>query len=142
MRIWSLHPQYLDAKGLVACWRETLLAKNVLEGNTIGYRHHPQLIRFRQSEDALRSVHYYLFHIWKEAERRGYRFDPNKFLHREIQFHIQVTRGQMEFERNHLLHKLQVRDTEKYQFLTNVSSFEPHPLFRVVVGEVEEWEII
>jgi hypothetical protein len=30
MRIWSLHPKYLDSKGLVALWRESLLAKNVL----------------------------------------------------------------------------------------------------------------
>ena len=48
MRIWSLHPRYLDAKGLVAVWRETLLAKHVLEGKTKGYKNHPQLNRFRE----------------------------------------------------------------------------------------------
>lgn len=37
MRIWSLHPSYLDAKGLVALWRETLLAQKVLLGATVGY---------------------------------------------------------------------------------------------------------
>jgi len=42
MRIWSIHPKYLDAKGLVALWRETLLAKHVLEGKTKGYTNHPQ----------------------------------------------------------------------------------------------------
>ena len=40
MRIWSLHPKYLDAKGIVALWRETLLAKHVLEGKTKGYKNH------------------------------------------------------------------------------------------------------
>jgi hypothetical protein len=36
MRLWSLHPRYLDAKGLQAVWREGLLAKKVLQGN-IGF---------------------------------------------------------------------------------------------------------
>ncbi|MEN6399799.1 MAG: pyrimidine dimer DNA glycosylase/endonuclease V, partial [Rectinema sp.] len=29
MRLWTLHPQYLDQKGLTAAWREGLLAKKV-----------------------------------------------------------------------------------------------------------------
>ncbi len=48
MRIWSLHPKHLDAKGLVALWREALLAKHVLEGKTVGYLNHPQLNRFKR----------------------------------------------------------------------------------------------
>ena len=28
MRLWTLHPKYLDAAGLVALWREALLAQN------------------------------------------------------------------------------------------------------------------
>jgi hypothetical protein len=49
MRIWSLHPTLLDTKGLVALWREALLAKHVLSGSTIGYQNHPQLKRFKSS---------------------------------------------------------------------------------------------
>lgn len=30
MRLWSVHPGWLDAKGLVAAWREGLLARAVL----------------------------------------------------------------------------------------------------------------
>ena len=37
IRIWTLHPKYLDAKGLVAVWREALLAKHVLENKAKGY---------------------------------------------------------------------------------------------------------
>ena len=51
MRLWSLHPQYLDPKGLVSLWREGLLAQAVIAGQTRGYRHHPQLARFLQSSD-------------------------------------------------------------------------------------------
>jgi hypothetical protein len=43
MRLWSLHPQYLDPAGLVAVWREGLLARAVFAGQTTGYKHHPQL---------------------------------------------------------------------------------------------------
>jgi hypothetical protein len=50
MRIWSIHPKYLDIKGLVALWREALLAKHVLEGRTKGYRNHPQLDRFKLAD--------------------------------------------------------------------------------------------
>jgi hypothetical protein len=51
MRIWSLHPRYLDRQGLTAGWREGLLAQKVLTGTTKGYRNHPQLRRFRAAGD-------------------------------------------------------------------------------------------
>ena len=51
MRLWTLHPRYLDARGLVALWREALLAQKVLRGKTRGYRAHPQLQRFREQAD-------------------------------------------------------------------------------------------
>ena len=43
MRLWSIHPRYLDSMGLVALWREALLAQAVLRGETKGYKFHPQL---------------------------------------------------------------------------------------------------
>ncbi len=50
MRLWSLHPKYLDRQGLLAVWREGLLAQKVLQGKTKGYKNHPQLKRFQQQE--------------------------------------------------------------------------------------------
>ncbi|MDI6747818.1 MAG: pyrimidine dimer DNA glycosylase/endonuclease V [Rhodocyclaceae bacterium] len=41
MRLWTLHPRYLDARGLVALWREARLAQAVLGGKTRGYTHTP-----------------------------------------------------------------------------------------------------
>lgn len=78
MRIWSIHPKYLDAKGLVALWRETLLAKKVLEGQTRGYRNHPQLERFKQSENPLDKINHYLSSVYSEALEREYHFDKEK----------------------------------------------------------------
>ena len=56
MRIWSVHPSQLDRAGLVACWRETLLAQAVLSGRTQGYQNHPQLVRFRATAEPLAAV--------------------------------------------------------------------------------------
>lgn len=78
MRIWSLPPEYLDSKGLVALWRETLLAQKVLEGSTSGYRNHPQLDHFKQKDQPLEFICTYLLYIWKEACNRGYNFDKSK----------------------------------------------------------------
>jgi hypothetical protein len=66
MRIWSLHPEYLDTKGLVSLWRETLLAKKVLEGKTEGYKNHPQLIRFKKSDNPLKHINQYLMKVNSE----------------------------------------------------------------------------
>ncbi len=142
MRIWSIHPKYLDTKGLTAVWRETLLAKHVLEGKTKGYQHHPQLKRFKDQTDPLKAIHFYLKIIYEEAVQRGYHYDPSKFDTVESVNQIPVTDGQIEYERVHLLNKLQKRDPEKYKNLIDVADFETHPLFYIVEGDIEPWEII
>lgn len=47
MRLWIIHPKYLDSVGLVAVWRETLSAQKALKGKTKGIANHPQLKRFK-----------------------------------------------------------------------------------------------
>src|SRR3954452_11063876 len=80
MRIWSLHPRLLDGKGLVACWRETLLAQKVLAGETKGYRNHPQLQRFRATADQMAAIGAYLCGLDAEALNRGYSFNTSLIL--------------------------------------------------------------
>ncbi|MCU4175918.1 pyrimidine dimer DNA glycosylase/endonuclease V [Carboxylicivirga sp. N1Y90] len=142
MRIWSLHPKYLDAKGLVALWRETLLAKNVLEGKTKGYKNHPQLDRFKATLKPINSINYYLQKVWDEANTRGYNFDRTKFVEIEAVEFIDVTNGQMDFEIQHLLLKLKKRDIQKYSTYINNDHFDVHPLFKIIAGGIEEWEKI
>src|ERR1044071_9919401 len=99
MRLWTVHPKYLDAQGLVALWREALLAQKVLEGKTKGYRHHPQLERFKGTRDPLRSLGAYLTEVVNEAERREYCFDRSKILKpAKTTARLNVTRGQLEYE--------------------------------------------
>jgi hypothetical protein len=142
MRLWSLHPRYLDRAGLVALWREALLAQAVLRGATRGYRRHPQLVRFRSEPDPAGSIAAYLEGIYREAQSRGYRFDDTKIGRSRPGHPIAVTRGQLLYEREHLLKKLLARDPDSGKVLQAVGDPEPHPLFSAVPGGVEAWERI
>ena len=140
MRIWSFHPKYLDSKGLVALWRESLLAQKVLKGETIGYRNHPQLSRFRSQPDPVAAVATYLEYVFGEAVLRGYRFDHAKIEDTRSDTRIPVTKGQLFYEWNRFREKLKARDPGRYLELPVEAAPEPHPLFVIVAGDVETWE--
>jgi len=140
MRLWTLHPKYLDPQGLVALWREALLAQAVLLGATKGYRHHPQLVRFRQQPDPLRSIAAYLRGVVDEALQRGYVFDQGKIRCAAAAGTIAATRGQLLHEWQHLLVKLKNRSPGRYVKLSAIAAPETHPLFHIVSGDAEPWE--
>jgi hypothetical protein len=140
MRLWSLHPKYLDPQGLVALWREALLAQAVLRGKTHGYRNHPQLDRFKQQSAPLVAMSLYLRAIHAEAELRDYSFDGRKIRAARKELVLDVSTGQVEYEWAHLMGKLKVRNPALYRKWREVSSPEPHPLFRVRAGDIESWE--
>ena len=143
MRLWSLHPRYLDGQGLTACWREALLAQAVLAGRTRGYTRHPQLQRFRATPDPSAAVGDYLAAVADEAERRGYRYDRAKVQARGAgQGAITVTTGQLAHEWSHLAGKLERRSPDWLAALAGTGDPEPHPLFLVVPGAVEAWEVV
>ena len=140
MRLWTLHPKYLDARGLVALWREGLLARAVLKGATRGYRHHPQLERFRSHAAPRAAINTYLKAVVAEAEARGYSFDSRKLGPRRQGIGLTVTRGQLRYEWRHLLRKLARRSPRLYERWRSEAAPVPHPLFRVVTGDIESWE--
>lgn len=140
MRLWSIHPRYLDKSGLVALWREALLAKHVLEGKTKGYRHHPQLVRFKDCPHPLNAINFFLHHVYLEACSRGYCFDKTKVGFFDETMQITVSTGQIAYEWKHLLDKLKLRDLPKYHENVKVKKVHPHPLFKVVKGDIEAWE--
>lgn len=140
MRLWSLHPRHLDAAGLVAAWREGLLAQAVLRGRTRGYRHHPQLVRFRECPAPVSAIALYLESIHREAGRRGYSFDARLVAPvRRRATRLTVTTGQLEYEWSHLKRKLRRRDPAAYRRLL-LAARECHPLFRPIDGPVSDWE--
>lgn len=139
MRLWTLHPKYLDPQGLVALWREALLAREVLRGRTRGYRHHPQLERFRRHPAARSAINAYLAGVYDEACARGYAFNRAKVGPVRRVARVTTTTGQLEYEWRHLARKLRMRSPA---LLRRRAQERPkaHPLFRVVAGPVQSWE--
>lgn len=152
MRIWSLHPSLLDVKGLVACWRESLLAQKVLQGETSGYKNHPQLDRFKATEHPLMSIGFYLHSICDEADSRGYHFNRSKIIapRNASVDSIELTEGQLDYELALLQQKVRGRDEKWFhQHLENLKETTEehgvekfHPLFSLVSGGIESWEKI
>ncbi|HWS51427.1 MAG TPA: pyrimidine dimer DNA glycosylase/endonuclease V [Microbacterium sp.] len=141
MRIWSLHPRYLDRQGLVACWREALLAQAVLAGRTRGYTRHPQLERFRAHPHPIDAICTYLEGVASEADARGYRFDRARIrVEGAGAESIDVTDGQLLLEWAHLTTKLADRSPQDSARWSGVVMPAPHPLFRAVPGPVAGWE--
>lgn len=141
MRLWTLHPSHLDARGLVALWREGLLARKVLRGLTRGYRRHPQLERFRAHRDPVAAINSYLAEVLAESRRRGYRFDARKILGPRTGIRLRATRGQLRYEWSHLRAKLKRRDPERFRNEAGARP-APHPSFRLTPGPVASWERI
>jgi len=140
MRLWTIHPKYLDARGLVALWREALLAQKVLRGATRGYRHHPQLLRFAGQPDPSAALAAYLKAVHDEAVERDYKFDTRKIGRRKYRGKIKETRGQLLYEWRHLKRKLKQRDPERLRGFAAVKIPVSHPLFKIVSGKVRDWE--
>lgn len=140
VRLWSLHPKYLDAKGLVALWREALLAKAVLRGETRGYIHHPQLERFRKHPQPCSAINAYLAAVQDEATARGYNFNRAKVDPVRAVQNISVTAGQLAYEWRHLQSKLAVRSPAVHAQWSDVATPAYHPLFRYKPGGIASWE--
>jgi hypothetical protein len=140
MRLWSLHPKYLDTQGLVALWREALLAQAVLRGRTRGYRYHPQLQRFRNRSAPLSAINAYLTAVYGEAATRGYHFDKSKIGPLRRVKKIAVTAARLEHEWQHLLAKLKTRDPVLYEKWRALKALQCHPLLYVRPGGIAAWE--
>ena len=142
MRLWTLHPLHLDPQGLVAVWREALLAQAVLLGRTRGYRHHPQLTRFRAAPDPLAALGAYLEAVRVEAEARGYSFDARRIAVPRESPPIWETRGQLDYEWERFGRKCRLRSPAWYRGRCRGVEPTPHPLFRIRPGGVRSWERI
>lgn len=140
MRLWSLHPKYLDRAWLLACWREWLLAKKVLEWNTKWYKNHPQLLRFKEFKNPNLAINSFLTQIYLEAENRWYKFQIEKIIFNSSTWIIKVTVWQLKYEMNHLLKKLEIRDYNRHNKLKDISKIELNPIFTPIPWNIEIWE--
>lgn len=135
MRLWSIHPKYLDTKGLVALWREGLLVQAVLMGKTKGWKNHPQLDRFKTHKQQIIAMTAYLNTIWNESKIRGYKFNQTK-IHRPFSVYnlssfIIVSKEWIDDEIKALKSKLRKRCPGKYRQLLKTKDIELHPLFKI-----------
>lgn len=142
MRLWTLHPKYLDPQGLVALWREGLLAQAVLKGQTRGYKHHPQLIRFLETSSPADAIACYLKAVCDEAALRGYHFDAAKVPAFSPVALMPVTEGQIAYEWQHLRAKLAKRSPAWFARFDTTTSPEIHPIFGRVSGGIATWEVV
>ena len=177
MRLWSINPSYLDQKGLVALWREALLAQSVLlkgeytekkielktqNGQGKGYYttrkiktpyyNHPQLLRFKVDnfDNKMLLISTYLHEIFIEADKRGYKFDRNKIYGDMLTSpQLTVTKGQLDYEFEHLQQKLLKRCWNKahdneviFEGIIKYGNIKANPIFKVIDGNVESWEKI
>lgn len=141
MRLWSIHPKYLDKHGLIALWREGLLAQKVLNGEISSYHENAQIERFREYDNPLKAIGSYLSFIASEGARRGYRLSHEKILYPNFDKDVlPVNDGQLIFEMQHLRNKLKIRDAVKCREIKNLPEVEPHPLFNLTSGGVMSWE--
>lgn len=138
MRLWSIHPKYLDTKGLVALWRESLLAKAVLQSKTKGYTKHPQLERFKGKP--INYINTFLKTIYSESIERDHSFDKRKIGRVFTTKKLTISSGQLDYEFKHLKKKLKTRDKEKYKELSKTKTIEPNLLFKKVPGRIASWE--
>ena len=140
MRLWSIHPKYLDVKGLCGLWREGIIARNALLGIKKGYNNHPQLLRFKRQNNPIVFLDTYLLTVYNESIKRKYHFNREKFGLSFTDLKIEVTEGQVLYELKHLKRKLKIRDAEKYKQLKKIKFPEVNPVFKVVIGDIESWE--
>lgn len=140
MRLWTFHPKYLDRQGLLAVWREGLLAQKVLQKQTKGYKNHSQLIRFKNTKNPIATVAKYLEYIRQEAKKRGYNFDKSKISKVEGFETIIETRGQLDYEWQWFLEKAKARSPEVYNSLESITKPESNPIFDIKKGGVQNWE--
>jgi hypothetical protein len=139
MRLWTIHPKYLDAKGLVALWREALLAQRVLQGLDARLPASPQLSRFLATRQPAAALAGYLAVVHQEASRRGYSFDAGKIGRDRFRDRIVEMKDQLLYEWEHLQRKLAARNPARLRDGRPVAAPEPQ-LFRIVRGKVRAWQ--
>lgn len=143
MRIWSLHPKYLDKKELIDSWNDGLRTIGILTRNHQGSIFRPELSRFRSQSEPIIAVEKYLLSIANEAKRRGYMVDIRKLpsIPVVVSHKIPVSSGQIEYEWRQLMHVLAGRSPGFLRRIEYSPSHDINPIFYKRPGhDIETWE--
>ena len=139
MRLWSLHPRYLDPQGWSRCG-ETLLARKVLRGETRGYRHHPQLQRFREARDPQSAIDAYLPRSTPRRRRAATRSTRTSSMPTRARKDPGRARATRRARMGHLIAQARVAQPGAHVRWRELQRPRTHPSFRVVAGGVADWE--
>ena len=140
-RIWSLHPKYLDGIEIFFLWRNCIMAKKILDGTEKVNRKFPHLARFESSSNPIGAINIYLSEVYKIASTHGKNFKLDKFDDSFKDISLNVTKGQMEYEVELFKKKLRNRSSDTNALIFKIKIIEPNPLFKVVEGNKEAWDI-
>lgn len=130
MSLWSVHPRYLDNKGLISAWNRGLQLQKQLSTEPARNTGNSQLIMFSRQEKPLHAIGSYLSFIASEGCRRGYKFTHEKILYPNFDEELlPIDSEQLRSENQMLQNRLKTRDKNRYQQLSSQSWPETHPLF-------------
>lgn len=130
MCLWSIHPKYLDKLGLIALWREGLLAQKALSVPSTQYIRHSELERFKNNENPLKAIGSYLCYVAAEGAKRGYNFTHERIVYPNFDdYLIIINDDTLNLEVKNLKNKLKLRDKTKFKELTEMSKIESNPAF-------------
>lgn len=122
----------MDKHGLIALWREGLLAQKALNGGAKGYQNNPQLVRFKRQDNPLKAIGTYLSFVAAEGARQGYKLNHEKILYPNFdEAVIEADLGQVAFEKEHLKDKLKRRDVIKFEELSSSKTIDANPIFNI-----------
>lgn len=148
MRLWSIHPKYLDSKRLVTQWREALLCRAILDGKTKGYKEHPHFLRVKSHSQPYYFINSFLYVIWEEGKQRKFQFDKSKLMENLVQKYeeplqlMEVTEGQVQYEFDFLQKKFGEFHIQYIKNLQNFNDFgiEVNPCFIKIFGDIMNFE--
>lgn len=130
MRLWSIHPKYLDKHALIALWREGLLAQKALSGKGLVDEANVQLVRFKKSANPVRAIGSYLSFVASEGAKQGCKLNHERILQPNFEAKFMTTDvAQMELEVEQLKARMKTRNKDKFKLLTDVHKFEANPVF-------------
>lgn len=148
MRLWSIHPKYLDNRSLMVFWNDAILAKSSILGK-IDF-HSPHFQRFKYIDNKEHVLNVYMKEIFLEGSKRNLNFDKNQIedifllplLTSDL---IDLTYGQLKFEFELLVDKFKsTNNNEALEFLMNsyIKDDQIESLvFHLTDGPMESWDI-
>lgn len=152
MRLWSIHPKYLDPSGFGGLWNESNIASKCLYGQTDTWKrknawiNHSQLDRFKFHFNPKSAISFYRLIVFADSLRRSYNYNIRLIQPLEnIPDRIPVTEGQVLYEFTELYRRIEKRCPAYIPVIQEYieksgGEIDVHPLFYVVNGVIEPWE--